>query len=101
MGAQMAAGPMAKSEADVLAVRALAWMAADAERMGRFLAWSGAGPADLRVCAADPGFLGFVLDFVLADESALLAFADAESVPPGLVARARAALPGGDVPNWT
>lgn len=97
----MAAGLMAESQAETLAARALAWMAGDAELLGRFLAWSGAGPADLRASAADPGFLGFVLDFVLADESTLVAFAATESVSPELVTRARAALPGGDVPNWT
>ncbi len=88
-------------EAETLAVRALAWMAADAEMTGRFLALSGAGPAELRARAAEPEFLGFVLDFLLADEAALVAFAAAEGAPPELVGRARAALPGGVPPHWT
>lgn len=97
----MVAGLMAAGEAEALAARALAWMAGDADLIGGFLAASGAGPAELRASAADPGFLGFVLDHVLADETRLLAFASAEGVRPELVSRARTALPGGDLPNWT
>ena len=62
---------------------------------------AGAGPDDLRARAADPAFLGFLLDFLLADEAALMAFAAAEGIHPGLPMRARAALPGGDAPAWT
>lgn len=97
----MIAGRMAPAEAEALAVRALAWLAADAELIGRFLALSGAGPADLRARAAEPEFLGFVLDYLVADETMLLAFAAAEGIRPELAMRARAALPGGDLPDWT
>lgn len=92
---------MVQSEAETLAARALGWMAGDADLLGRFLALSGAAPADLRPRAADPEFLGFVLDFLLADEAALVAFAAAEGVRPDQVSRARAALPGGALPYWT
>ena len=74
---------------------------AHAELTGGFLAAAGAGPDELRARAAEPEFLGFVLDFLLANEPALLAFAEAEGVKPDLPMRARAALPGGDLPNWT
>ncbi len=97
----MVAGLMVAGEAEALAARALAWMAGDADLIGGFLAASGAGPAELRASAADPDFLGFVLDHVLADETRLLSFASAEGVRPELVSRARTALPGGDLPNWT
>ena len=97
----MAAGPMARGDAEALAARALAWMAGDAGMIGRFLASSGAGSGDLRAQVGDPVFLGFVLDFLVSDESALLAFAEAERVTPDLAMRARAALPGGDLPEWT
>lgn len=97
----MTAGLMARPEAEALAARALAWMAADPDLTGRFLAQSGAGPADLRSQAGEPEFLGFVLDFLLADESALVAFAAAEEIRPERATQARAALPGGDLPEWT
>ncbi len=93
--------PMARPRAEALAVQALVWMAGDAELVGRFLAATGAGPADLRARAAEPEFLGFVLDFLLSDEAALVAFAAAENIRPELPMRARAALPGGELPHWT
>jgi hypothetical protein len=92
---------MARPQAEALAVQALVWMAGDADLIGRFLAMTGAGPADLRARAGEPEFLGFVLDFLLSDEAALIAFAAAEQIRPDLPMRARAALPGGAVPNWT
>ena len=92
---------VAQAQAEALAVRALGWMAADPDLIGGFLASAGAGPADLRARAAEPEFLGFVLDFLLSNETALIAFAGAENIPPDLPMRARAALPGGDLPNWT
>jgi len=93
--------PMARPQAEALAVQALVWMAGDADLVGRFLAATGAGPADLRARAADPEFLGFVLDFLLSDEAALVAFAAVERIRPEQPMRARAALPGGELPNWT
>lgn len=87
--------------AEVLAIQALGWIAADDELSGAFLGASGAAADELRERAADPEFLGFVLDFLLADEDALLAFCEATETPPDAPMRARAALPGGDLPNWT
>ncbi len=92
---------MARPQAEALAVQALVWMAGDAELVGRFLAATGAGPADLRARATEPEFLGFVLDFLLSNEAALVAFALAENIRPELPMRARAALPGGELPHWT
>jgi hypothetical protein len=92
---------MGRPQAEALAVQALAWMASNPDLIGRFLAMTGAGPADLRVRAAEPEFLGFVLDFLLSDEAALVAFAADASIRPDLPMRARIALPGGDLPNWT
>ncbi len=93
--------PIARPQAEALAVSALAWMAGDADLIGRFLAATGAGPGDLRARAAEPEFLGFVLDFLLSDEAALISFAASRNIRPDQPMRARAALPGGDLPNWT
>jgi len=97
----MAIALMGRKQAETLAVRALGWMAADGELTARFLSLSGAGPAELRARAGDPDLLGFVLDFLLAEETVLLSFCEAEQVRPEHVTRARAALPGGELPNWT
>ena len=68
---------MAEGEAaQALALRALAFLAEDPERLGRFLALSGMGPAELRTRASDPALLGGVLDHLLSDERLLLAFLD-------------------------
>ncbi|WP_290739294.1 DUF3572 domain-containing protein [Amaricoccus sp.] len=92
---------MTESEATTLAREALIWLAGRPEALEAFLAASGAGPADIRARAADPEFLGFVLDHVLASEEWTIAFAAEAGVPPDRVARARAALPGGYAPDWT
>jgi hypothetical protein len=82
-------------------IRALGWIAAQPELAGRFLDAAGASPDELRARAADPEFLGFVLDFLLSDEAALVAFAEDAGITPDRPLRARAALPGGELPNWT
>ena len=92
---------MNTNEAELLAIRALSWIAERDELASSFLGASGAAADDLRARASDPEFLGFVLDFMLSDEDALLGFAEDAGIPPDAPMRARAALPGGDLPNWT
>ena len=92
---------MTPAAAEEVARDALIWLAGRPEALGRFLAASGAGPADLRAGVGDPALLGAVLDFLLADEALLRVFAAELGLDPGLPARARAALPGGDLPHWT
>lgn len=92
---------MKTEQAEAVALRALAWMAEDPARLGAFLSASGAGPGDLARGARDPAFLGAVLDVLLQSEADVLEFAAAAELPPETVLRARAALPGGDVPHWT
>ncbi len=84
-----------------MAIGALGWLAGDKEALGSFLGMTGAAPEDLRVRAQEPEFLGFVLDFLLGDERLLFSFCDAGALPYDAPMRARAALPGGDLPNWT
>lgn len=82
-------------------VVALGWIAGQPDLAGRFLDAAGASPEDLRARAADPEFLGFVLDFLLANEAVLVAFAQDAGIAPDRPLRARAALPGGELPHWT
>lgn len=79
-------------EAAALALRALAWLAADADRLGRFLALTGLGPAELRAGANDPAVLGAVLDHLLGHEADLLAFCAEAGVEAELPALARRRL---------
>lgn len=92
---------MRPEPAAALAAQALIWLAGREDDLARFLAASGLDPRELRRRAADPELLGAVLDFVLSDEAATLAFAAEAGVSPEVPMRARAALPGGDLPHWT
>jgi hypothetical protein len=80
--------------AETLAIQALAYLAGDPERLGRFLAISGIDPATIRSVAAEPGFLAGVLDHVCAHEDLLLALAHHLEVAPGEITHAQAALSG-------
>jgi Protein of unknown function (DUF3572) len=77
-----------------LAVSALAFIGADPDRLSRFLGLTGLGPHNLRSAAADPAFLDSVLDYVVADEELLVAFAADAGLKPEAVARAHGALRG-------
>lgn len=92
---------MTPDAAETVALRALGWIAARDELSGALLGASGLSAEELRGRATDPEFLGFVLDFLLADEAALVDFAEDANLAPDAPMRARAALPGGDVPHWT
>jgi hypothetical protein len=61
--------------AEKLAVAALSFIASDSERLGRFLAATGIGPADIRAAAREPLFLAGVLDHLANNETELIAFA--------------------------
>lgn len=90
-----------RSDAEAFAISVLTWLAADDEYLMRFLSASGAGADDLRSRAGDPDFLGFVVDYLLGDEEALVAFCKAGGHPFEAVQQARMALPGGADPHWT
>jgi hypothetical protein len=77
-----------------LAVAALTFLAADAERLRRFLEMTGLGPHNLRNAAQDPAFYGSVLEYLVADEQLLVRFAAESGVKPEVVARAHQALCG-------
>ena len=93
------AGPrrrLGREEAETIAVQALGWLAADPERLGRFLALTGLAPETVRRAAAEPGFLAAVLDHVSADEVRLTAFAAETGLDPARAAEARERLGGPD-----
>ena len=91
-----------RAAAEALAVEALSFLAAEPERLGRFLALTGIGPDEIRDAAAAPHFLAGVLDHIVGDERLLIEFATQASLKPEAVMRAATALGGGvwerDVP---
>ena len=87
--------------ADVMALRAVAFLVARDGAFSAFAAATGCDPADLPRLIGDRSFLASVLDFVLSDESIAAAFSSAENLPPGALGDYRRGLPGGDLPHWT
>jgi hypothetical protein len=81
-------------DAEAMALRALAFLASQPERLEPFLAATGLGPTTLRAAAQETGFLGAVLDHISGDDSLLLEFAANLGLNPESVAVARAALAG-------
>jgi hypothetical protein len=81
--------------AQKLAIAALSFIAAEPDRLGRFLAMTGIGPESIRDAAREPRFLAGVLDHVAGDEPLLLAFAADNEIDPEHVMLARDLLVGG------
>jgi hypothetical protein len=84
-----------RAAAQELAIAALAFIAAEPDRLGRFLAMTGIGPESIRDAAREPRFLAGVLDHVAGDEPLLLAFATENEIDPDHVMLARDLLVGG------
>jgi hypothetical protein len=91
-GERTSAASLRLDAAERIAIRALGYIAADGERLDRFMALSGLEPDRLREAAAAPAFLASVLDHLAADEAALTDFAAEAGLAPQTVAAARAAL---------
>jgi Protein of unknown function (DUF3572) len=81
-----------RDAAETLAIQALSFIAAEPERLGRFLALTGIGPADIREASREPGFLRGVLDHIAGNETLLTEFALEAGFPPGVVKTAREVL---------
>ncbi len=89
------------SHAEGIAIQALAFLASTPDQIEAFLNASGAEVNDLRSRAQDSDFLGFVLDFILGDDALAQAFCTQAQLTAETLHRGRAALPGGQIPDWT
>ncbi|MEL6532157.1 MAG: DUF3572 domain-containing protein [Pseudomonadota bacterium] len=87
--------------AEQSALGALAWLIGNDELVPVFLGATGVSEADLRARAGEPDFLASVMDFLLMDDAWVISCAQNFNWPPEYLAEIRAALPGGDLPNWT
>lgn len=85
---------LTRERAEGLAIQALTFIAADGERLGRFLAATGIGPTEIRTAAREPGFLMGVLEYMSSDDSLISAFAGESGLDPADIEKARAALAG-------
>lgn len=77
-----------------MALNALGFLAAEPDRLRRFMDLSGLDLDAIRNQASEPGFLGAVLDHLLGDESLLLVFAADHDISPDRILKLRRKLPG-------
>lgn len=85
---------MPSLSAEILALKALTFLAQSQDELERFVALAGIGPADLRSRADDPELLAAVIDFILADDRRLTSFCESLGLEPKAIHLARRALPG-------
>lgn len=86
---------------ETLALKALAWLVGNDELLPVFLGSTGASAEDLRTAARDRALMVSILDFLLLDDSWIMAFCDENAVPYEHPVQARAVLSGGSDMHWT
>lgn len=92
---------MTREMAEILALQAFTHIIAEPPLCSRFMDLTGIDPRAMQTSLSDSFFLAAVLDFLLGDEPALLAFCTAVEIKPELPAQARQHLPGGQAPDWS
>jgi hypothetical protein len=85
---------MQRLAAETIALKALAYLAANGDGLVRFLTLSGLELEDLRAQAGNPELLAGVIDFLLSDEALCAGFLAAEDLDSPKLHAARRALPG-------
>ena len=81
-----------ETNAEAVALQALAWTLGEPGRASRLLDLTGLDPSALRARAGEPSVLAAVLGFLEAHEPDLIACAEALEVPPAELVCARIAL---------
>jgi hypothetical protein len=71
--------------AEVIALKALTFLASDADRIKHFMAVTGLAPAAIRAQAGKRAFLGGLLDYLRSDQTLLLIFAESEGLEPASI----------------
>jgi hypothetical protein len=87
------AARMTQDGAEALALKALTHVLADQDLLERFVQLTGCGADDIKARLGEAAFLGAVLDFLLGDDAATIAFAESEKIPPEAPMLARGLLP--------
>jgi len=92
---------MDPDQAQTVALQALAWLVGNEELCPTFLGATGSSAEDMRARAADPVFLGSVLEFLTMDDAWVMAFCDTIGMAYDQPLMARYALPGAQNVHWT
>lgn len=86
-------------DAGTVGLLALGFLAAEEDRLDRFLALSGLDLGALKARIEDPALYGGLLDYLLGDEPLLLAFATEQNLKPEWIVALRRELPGAVPPT--
>ena len=90
-----------RERAEVIGLKALAWLAGNEELLPVFLGATGASGDELAERASDPAFLVSVLEFLMMDDAWVIAFCDTEGFSYEAPMQAKQSLPGGEEVAWT
>jgi hypothetical protein len=85
-----------QDSAETLALQALCWLAGNDDVLPVFLGATGASASDMAQRAGEAAFLASVLDFLLLDDTWVMAFCDQAGLRYEAPLQARAWLPGGE-----
>ncbi|MGX9856289.1 DUF3572 domain-containing protein [Limimaricola variabilis] len=92
---------MKREQAEVIALQALGWLAANDELWPVFLGSSGAAAEDLRDRAGEAEFQASVLEFLTMDDGWVTAFCDGAGYEYDAPHTAMLVLAGPSRMNWT
>ncbi|PSK87286.1 uncharacterized protein DUF3572 [Limimaricola soesokkakensis] len=92
---------MKRERAEVIALGALGWLAANDELWPVFLGSTGAAAEDLRNRAAEPSFQASVLEFLTMDDAWVTSFCDGAGYDYDEPHTAMLVLAGPSRMNWT
>lgn len=81
-------------DAETFALQALGFLADDPQRVSRFLSLTGTDAGQLRTEAKNREFQAATLEYMLGDESLLLAFCQEAGIDPAAIGPAHALLSG-------
>ncbi|GBF25292.1 hypothetical protein MnTg02_00322 [bacterium MnTg02] len=83
-------------DAELISIKALAFLAEDTERMAQFLNVTGLDADSLRDRVRNHKFLAEILNYLLTDESLLLVFCSNSGIEPSLIGPAQRTLENAD-----
>ena len=92
---------MTEDQAQILALRALHWMAGQDDVLTAFLGAAGTDIETLKASAAQPDTQIALLDFLMQSDDWVRAYSASVGLAPEQVAHVRQSLPGGADPHWT
>ncbi len=92
---------MTQAEAEVIALKAIEWMATDGTLFAGFLNITGETAEGIRQRLHDAELLAAAMDHLLSSDDTVVGFCNASNLPLELPSAVRRALPGGEVPEWT